>query len=264
MPEFLVLALLAGLGVSVVTGPLGAFVVWRRMAYFGDTLAHGALLGVALSMWFAIDPTLAVALVCIALALLLTALQKQRLLSTDTTLGILAHSALALGLVAITLIPGARADMEGLLFGDILAVTPTEVITIWLTACVVAALLWKLWRPLLAITVHLDLAQVEGVAVSRVTLALKLMLALVVAVAIKVVGVLLITALLIIPAAAARSMARNPESMVVMASAIGAGAVTAGLAAAWFWNMPAGPAIVLSATLIFVLSLLPSSARQQS
>lgn len=254
MPEFLALALLAGIGVAVVVGPLGAFMVWQRMAYFGDTLAHSALLGIAVGLWFAINPTLAVILVCVGLALALIALQNQNLLATDTLLGILSHSALALGLISLTLIPGARANMENLLFGELLTVTPIEVTVIWLTAALVLAALYTLWRPLLATVVHEDLAQVEGVPTRRVTTILKLILALVIAIAMKAVGVLLITALLIIPAATARRFSRTPEQMAVLASAIAALSVALGLAASWFVDTPAGPSIVLGASSLFGIS----------
>lgn len=256
MPEFLLLALLAGTGVAAVVGPLGAFMVWQRMAYFGDTLAHSALLGIVVGLWFALDATLAVILVCAALALALIALQRQQALATDTLLGVLAHSALALGLVAVSLTPGARANLEALLFGELLTVTPRDVATIWLTAALVLAVLHRLWRPLLATVVHADLAQVEGVATERVAAILKLLLAVVIAIAMKVVGALLIMALLIIPAATARRFAQTPEQMAGLASAIAVLGVGLGLAASWFADTPAGPSIALSASALFAISLL--------
>ncbi|MDO3388078.1 zinc ABC transporter permease subunit ZnuB [Gilvimarinus sp. SDUM040013] len=259
MPEFLLLALAAGLGVALATGPLGCFAVWRRMAYFGDTMAHSALLGITVGLLLDINLNLAVAFGCLAIALLLVALQRSRQLASDTLLGILSHSTLALGLVTISVVGPARINLTGYLFGDILATTYTDLIAIWLVgALVIATLIW-LWRPLLAITVHEDLAHVEGVNVTLVRTALMLLMALVIAIAMKVVGVLLITALLIIPAAAARRVAHTPEQMAVIASLIGALAVLAGLSASYFWDWPAGPAIVLGATSVFILSLLKSS-----
>ena len=207
MIEIIISALLAGLGVAAVAGPLGSFVVWRRMAYFGDTLAHSSLLGVALGLWLSVEPGIAVTGVCLLLALALVALQNLRTLASDTLLGILSHSSLALGLVAIAIIPGARIDLDTLLFGDLLSVTRNEIATIWLTAIIVLALLWRYWRPLLAITVHEDLARVEGIPVMRIRALLMLALALTIAITMKVVGVLLITALLVIPAATARRLA---------------------------------------------------------
>lgn len=256
MPEFLILALLAGTGVAVAVGPLGSFVVWQRMAYFGDTLAHGALLGIAVGLWLAINPTFAVILVSVGIALVLIALQNQRQIATDTLLGILSHSALAFGLVFLTLIPGARGNMENLLFGELLTVSRAEVAMIWLTTALVLGVLYRLWRPLLATVVHEDLAEVEGVPTQRVAAILKLLLALVIAIAMKVVGVLLITALLIIPAATARRCAQTPEQMAVFASVAAALSVGGGLAASWFADTPAGPSIVASASCLFAIVAL--------
>jgi len=260
MIEIIISALLAGLGVTAVAGPLGSFVVWRRMAYFGDTLAHSSLLGVALGLWLSIKPGIAVTGICLLLAMALVALQNQRSLATDTLLGILSHLSLALGLVAIALIPGARLDLDTLLFGDLLTVTRNEIMAIWLTAGFVLVLLWRYWRSLLAITIHEDLARVEGVPVTRIRTLLMLLLALTIAVTMKVVGVLMVTALLIIPAAAVRRLSRKPEQMVLFASLCGALAVCLGLVGAWLADTPVGPSIVLATGLLFVLvNLLPKS-----
>lgn len=256
MPDFLLYALLSGLGVALVSGPLGALVVWRRMAYFGDTLAHSALMGVTFGLLLNINLNLAVAIGCLLLALILVALQHNRLLATDTLLGILSHSTLALGLVMVSLFTNSRIDLLGYLFGDILAAGPGDVITIWIISVLVSTLLLLLWCPLLAITVHEDLAQVEGVPVAAVRTALMLLMALVIAIAMKVVGVLLITALLIIPAAASRRLTHSPEAMALLASLLGALSVALGLGASFIWDSPAGPSIVLGATGLFVLSLL--------
>lgn len=255
MIDFLLFSLLAGIAVALVAGPLGAFAVWRRMAYFGDTLAHSALLGVTFGLLLDINLNLAIALGCLLLALILVGLQHNRVLATDTLLGILSHSTLALGLVCVSIFSENRIDLLAYLFGDILSVTPGDVLGMWIISlAVLAALIW-LWRPLLAITVHEELARVEGVAVAPVRTALMLLMALVIAIAMKVVGVLLITALLIIPAAASRRLTKTPEHMAATASALGMIAVISGLSASYWWDTPAGPAIVLSATLIFTLTL---------
>lgn len=256
MPDFLLYALLSGIGVALAAGPLGALVVWRRMAYFGDTLAHSALMGVTFGLLLGVNLNLAVAVGCLLLALLLVALQQNRLLATDTLLGILSHSTLALGLVTVSLFTDSRIDLLGYLFGDILSATVGDVITIWMVSIVVTLLLMLLWRPLIAITVHEDLAQVEGVPVTAVRTALMLLMALVIAIAMKVVGVLLITALLIIPAAASRRLTHTPESMALMASGLATLSVAGGLGASFLWDSPAGPSIVLCATTLFILSLL--------
>ena len=256
MPDFLLHALLAGIGVALVAGPLGSFAVWRRMAYFGDTLAHAALLGVAFGLLLAINLNVAVTLVCLLLALLLVLLQQNRFIATDTLLGILSHSTLALGLVFVSLFGDTRVDLMAYLFGDLLTVSLADVATIFGVSGLVLLLLVLLWRPLLAITVHEELAEVEGVPVRLVRTALMLLIALVIAIAMKVVGVLLITALLIIPAAASRRLTRTPEQMAIGASLLGCLAVTAGLAASFHWDTPAGPSVVLSASCLFLLTLL--------
>ena len=255
MADFLLYALLAGIAVALVAGPLGSFAVWRRMAYFGDTLAHSALLGITFGLLLGVNLNLAVAVGCLLLALLLVGMQNNRFLATDTLLGILSHSTLALGLVCVSLFSGTRIDLLAYLFGDILSVNKLDLITIWLISMAVIGVLIWLWRPLLAITVHEELAQVEGIPVNKVRTALMLLMALVIAIAMKVVGVLLITALLIIPAAASRRLTHTPEAMAIGASLLGSIAVFLGLCASYFWDSPAGPSIVLAATLLFVLTL---------
>lgn len=255
MINFLLYALLAGLGVAAVAGPLGCFVVWRRMAYFGDTLAHSALLGVALGVMLNTDIGLAVTSVCLLMALALVALERQGILALDTLLGILSHSALAAGLVVISQLPNIRVDLMSLLFGDLLSVTISDLWAIYAGASLGIALLIWLWNPLISITVEPELAAIEGVPVTKVRTALMLITALVIAIAMKIVGVLLITALLVIPAATARRLSSTPESMAVVASLVAMIAVICGLAASWHLDTPAGPSVVISATLMFALSL---------
>ena len=261
--NFLMLALLAGLAVAVVAGPLGSLVVWQRMAYFGDTLAHSALLGIALGLWLSVDGGLATVVICLSVAVLLTLLEDQQKLANDTLLGIFSHTFLALGLAAIVLVPGGRTNMEGLLFGDILTVTPAEVAMMWVLSIAVLIVLVRQWPSLVALTVHEDLAQVEGITVYRHKVVLRLMLALTVAISMKIVGILLITALLIIPAAAARQVSKTPEQMAIRAGVLAAVSVGLGLSSSWFWNIPVGPAIVLGASTLFVLTTILRSIREQ-
>lgn len=255
MPDFLLNALLAGLALALVAGPLGSFVVWRRMAYFGDTLAHAALLGVAVGLLLDVSPTLAVTVGCVLLAVLLVTLQQRQPLAADTLLGILAPSTLSLGLVVLSFNREVRIDLLGYLFGDLLAVGPSDLLWIVAGSAVVLACLLALWRQLLAVTVHEELAQVEGLPVAGLRLALVLLIALVIAVAMKIVGVLLITSLLIIPAAAAQRHSRTPEQMAIGASLLGMLAVGGGLSLSWFEDTPAGPSIVVCAASLFLLSL---------
>ena len=251
--DFFWRALIGGLGVALVAGPLGCFVVWRRMAYFGDTLAHSALLGIALSFLISVPLNLAVIITCVVIALALVMLSRTRVLATDTLLGILAHSALAIGLVTLSFMPNVRVDLTGLLFGDLLAMNQQDLLWIYGGAAFVLTLLAVLWRGLLMSTIHEELARVEGIPVERLRLALMLMFSLVIAVAMKIVGVLLITALLVIPAATARRLARNPEHMVGLAIIFGFVAVTGGLALSWHLDTPAGPSVVVTAFLSFLL-----------
>ncbi|SLN59073.1 zinc ABC transporter permease subunit ZnuB [Oceanibacterium hippocampi] len=262
MPEdFLVRAALAGIGVALAAAPLGCFIVWRRMAYFGDTMAHSALLGVALGFLLGLAPTVGVILVTTGIAILLILLQQQRRLATDTLLGILSHSALSTGLVALSLMAWLRIDLMGYLFGDILAVTALDLYLVYGGGALVLATMAAIWRPLLAATVHEDLARAEGVPTLIVRLVFMLLVALVIAIAMKIVGILLITALLIIPAAAARRFARTPEQMAVMAALIGAVAVLLGLGGSFGFDTPSGPSVVVAAMLLFVLSLVPIGRR---
>lgn len=251
MDSFLLYALLAGVGLAFITGPLGCVMVWRRMAYFGAALSHAALLGVAMGIWFDIDITLAVLAFSLVLASLLTLLEQQRLLATDTLLGIIAHSALAIGLLVVALLDQYRIDLMGYLFGDVLAITLTDIGLMYGLLIVVIVVLSSIWRDLLMITLSSELAAAEGVAVRRVNFVFVLLVAAVIAIGMKIVGILLIISMLIIPAAAARFFAPNPEQMALGAVVIGVISVVVGLASSYQWDVPAGPAIVAVLTLIF-------------
>lgn len=256
MADFIIFGLMAGLMIAAIAGPLGSFVIWQRLAYFGDTLAHSALLGVALSLWLAIDTQLAIIIACLALAALLVFLQRQPQLATDSLLGILSHGSLAVGLVAVSLMDDVRLDLNAYLFGDLLAVGPQDLWIIGGVSAVIALALAKFWQPLLNMTVHAELAEVEGFRVERLRLLLMMMIALLVAVAMKVVGVLLITALLIIPAAAARHFSRSPEQMAFGAVVLGCLSVIGGLSMSLTIDTPAGASIVVAAIGLFLMSLL--------
>lgn len=257
MDDFLARALLAGLGLALVAGPLGCFVVWRRMSAFGDTMSHSALLGVVLSFLLHVDLSLGVFLTTVAVALLLGLLTRQKLVAVDALLAMLAHSSLAIGMVLIGLMSVIKIDLMGFLFGDILAVSDADVVLIWGGGLVILALLVAFWRPLLAGTVSDDIARAEGLRPERARFVFTLLMAAVVAVAMKLVGVLLVTALLIIPASAARRFARSPEQMAVGAVIVGVGAVSLGLYGSEATDAPTGPAIVVAALIFFILSLIP-------
>lgn len=250
LDDFMTRAALAGVGVAVAAAPLGSFVVWRRMAYFGDATAHAAVLGVALSLALQVSVFAGAMAVALVMAVTVTLLAG-RGYAMDTLLGVLAHSALAFGLVAVSFLSGVRIDLMAYLFGDILAVGRGDLVVIWGGAALVLALMVWRWQALLLATLSADLAHAAGLDPRREQLVLTLALALMVAVAIKVVGVLLIAAMLIIPAAAARPLATTPERMAVIAALIGAGAVLGGLRASVMLDSPTGPTMVCVAALAF-------------
>ncbi len=255
LDDFLVRAALAGVGLALATGPLGSFVVWRRMAYFGDATAHAAVLGVALALATDLPIQAGTLVVAAAMAIAVAGLAA-RGWAMDTTLGVLAHSALAFGLVAVSYFPTVRTDLSAYLFGDILAVTRGDLGLIWGGAGVVAALLAWRWQALLTATLNEDLAHAGGLNPDRERLVLVLAMAVTVAVALKVVGALLIAAMLIIPAAAVRGLARSPEGMALGATLLGAVAALAGLQLSLWQDTPAGPSIIVAATVAFVLAAL--------
>lgn len=255
LDDFMVRATLAGIAVALAAAPLGCLVVWRRMAYFGDATAHASILGVALSLAFSIDVFIGALVVALVVGLAVSTLTGRNLAS-DTLLGVLAHSALAIGLVAISFVQGIRVDLSAYLFGDILSVNRWDMAYMWIGAgLVVLGLFWH-WQPLLTTTMSPELAHASGLDPRRESLVLTLSLAIVVAVAIKAVGAILIASMLIIPAAAARPFASTPERMAVAAAVIGCLSVFGGLQAALAWDTPAGPTIVSVATAFFVFSRL--------
>jgi zinc transport system permease protein len=252
MDDFLVRAVLAGLAISFAAAPLGCFVVWRKMAYFGDATAHSSLLGIALGLALAIPLMFGVAIVAACVAVAVSLSGGRNGFAADTILGVFSHSALALGLVLASLLPELRRDLLETLLGDILAVSRSDVLSIWAGSAVITAVLFWRWRSLLNATFSPELMIAEGGSVRFDKLLLTLSLALFVALSIQLVGVLLISAMLILPAAAARSMAKSPEQMVGFAAIIGACAISIGLSASWFLDTPAGPSIILAATVAFL------------
>lgn len=261
MLELLWPALVAGLLVALVAGPLGSLLVWRRLAWFGDSLAHAALLGVGLSLLLALPGWIGISAVTAVVAGLLALLLRRPELATDTLLTILATTSLSLGLIAVSLADQVRVDLMAYLFGDLLGVTAADLPLFAGAAVVVLALLRWQWDALVLASVNEELAAVDGIPVARLRLLLLLLVALTVTAAMKVVGVLLITALLVIPAAAARRLARTPEQMALAAIGIGMTAVATGLGGSLQWNLPLGPAIVVAAAGAFaVLTLLPRRA----
>ena len=256
MDDFFVRALLAGCGFAIIACPLGCFIIWRRLAYFGDTLAHSALLGVALGLLLETNIIIPVFMVSVFVSLSLLVLQKFAPLSSDALLGLLAHSALAVGLVVLAFMTWVRVDLMGFLFGDILAVNMTDILLIWIGGPLILIILSLIWKTLFASTVNIELAKAEGMKPNQANIIFMLLMAAVIAFSLKIVGVLLVTALLIIPAAAARRFANGPEQMAIIASIIGVFTIFCGLFGSLKWDTPAGPTIVVAALIIFLTSFL--------
>ena len=256
LDDFMTRAVLAGIGVALAAAPLGCFVVWRRMAYFGEAIAHAAILGVAISLMLQISVFAGALLIALLMAWIVTLLSGKNY-AVDTLLGVLAHSSLAFGLVFVSFLSGIRIDLMAYLFGDILAVSQNDLAIIWIGVILVLLLMYWRWSPLLMSTLNEEMAYASGLNPKRDKIILTLSLAITVAVAIKVVGVLLIVAMLIIPAATARRFSGNPEVMAVMASVLGAGSVWLGLEGSLEWDTPAGPSIVVAALAFFITSVLP-------
>ncbi len=253
---FLMRAILAAIGLALIAAPLGCFVVWNRMSYFGETIAQASLLGVALALLLQLDLNTTVVAVSIAAAFVVIALSRQRVVPIDSVLGLMHHGTLALGVIVISSLKGQSVDLMGYLFGDIFAVSTQDLWWIGAIGVAVVLVMVKLWRPLLRVSVHEDLARAEGVNTTALRTGFTVVLALVIAVAIKIVGILLAIAFLIVPAVAARPFARNPETMVVVSAGLGVVSVVAGLTMSTSADIPGGPAIVLVMTVIAAASLL--------
>jgi zinc transport system permease protein len=261
MEPFLLRALAAGVGLAVMAAPLGCFLVWSRMAFFGETVAQASLIGVALALALQIDVTATVLVACVAMALLLVALSRQSIVPVDSLLSLFAHSSLAIGVLATSLASGRSIDLMSFLFGDILSVTSGDLAWLGLCGVVVAIVLWWLWQPLLSLAVHDELAAAEGVNRDRARAVFVVLLAVVIAMAMKIVGVLLTVAFLIIPAAAARPLAKTPEGMASLAALLGALGVAGGLGLSMTADTPGGPSIVAVLALIAAATLASAVRR---
>ncbi len=254
--DFFIRALIAGIGIALVTGPIGCFIIWRRLSFFGDTLSHSALLGVTIGFFFDINVAFSVFLISSAIALILLKLQKTTKLPGDALLGLLAHSSLAVGLVVISFLSSIRFDIMGLLFGDILAVNEIDLLIIWLGGSLILLILKIIWKPLFASTVNNELAEAEGMNPERANAIFTILLAAIIAISIKIVGLLLITGMLIMPAAMSRNISNNPQQMVKLSVVGGLLSVLIGLFSSLQFNSPSGPSIITAALVLFSFTLI--------
>ena len=262
--SFLLRALLAGFALALIAAPLGCFVIWRRMAYFGETIAQSGLIGIAAGLMLSLNLTASVLVVAFLVSLLLIVLSRQSVLPFDSLLGLIAHAALAIGVIVASLVRGPQVDMMGYLFGDIFAVNIQDLV--WILGgggTVLAAMVW-LWRPLLATAVHEELAAAEGVDTRTAKAAFIILLAITIAIAMKIVGVLLTIAFLIIPGSAARPLAETPEQMALLAAVLGLMGVAGGLYMSVALDTPGGPSIVVVLTAIFIATAVPAALRSRN
>ena len=250
---FIIKGLLAGVIVALVAGVMGCFVVWRRMAYFGDSLAHSALLGIALGIALGVNHNLSVIMLCSLFALILVWLQQKRIFATDTLLGILAHASLSIGVITISILEQI-IDLHSYLFGDILTVGNDQIWWLVIGGGSVLGVLTYNWSSLVLMTIDEDLAQAENVPVARYQMLLMFLMTIVVAISIKIVGILLIASLLIIAPAASRQFSKSPEMMAMIACLIGVISVVIGMYFSFELDTPSGPTIVAALAALFVIS----------
>lgn len=250
---FILRGILAGLAVAMISGLVGCFVVWRRMSYYGESIAHSSLLGVGLGILMGVGINLGIVFTCLLFGILFLWLQQSKLLSSDTLLGVLAHLALSIGIIVISM-NRIKIDVHAFLFGDILAVTQNDLWGMYLAVLFVVIIICLNWSSLLLVTIDEDLAKAEGVNPLFINLLLTSILTIVVAVSIQIIGLLLITAMLIIPAATSRRLVNSPEMMAIVATLLGIISVILGIYLSVEIDAPSGPSIVVVSAVLFFIS----------
>jgi zinc transport system permease protein len=263
LEPFFLRAIVAGLALAIVAAPLGCFVVWQRMAYFGETVAQASLIGVALSLALRLDITFGVIVIAVAIAFLLLSFSRQQVVAVDSVLGLLHHAALAAGVIAVSMLKGPPVDLVGFLFGDVFAVTTSDIAWIIVGGAVVLGVVAWLWQPLLRLAVHEDLAAAEGIDRRQVRAIFTILLAVTIAVAMKIVGVLLVMAFLVVPAVAARPFAGTPERMVLLTAILAGLGVLLGLSLSATIDAPGGPVVVIVMSIAAALSLTAASVMRR-
>lgn len=256
MMDFLLPIWLSGIMLSIVSGPIGSFIIWQRMSYFGDTLSHASLLGISFGLFFNINLFYAVIIITLILSMLLIWLEKCSYLTIDSLLGIIAHSTFSLGLILISFMSNLKSNLTNYLFGDLLSVNFSDVLTIFFLDLFVLIIFFLNWNKILLMIINIEIAKVCGINVQRIKMLLIILTSLVISISMKIVGTLLITSMLIIPSATARRYASSPEGMVIISIIIGCLSVTGGLIMSIFFDTPVGPSIVLVSTVLFLISIL--------
>jgi zinc transport system permease protein len=262
LDDFLLRALFAGLIMVVIAAPMGCLMVWQRLAFLSDTLGHAAVMGVGLGLMLQIEPLYGVLAVALVIVFSLSRVSHFNNALSETTLAIISHTGLAGGIILVGLLPAPTVNLEAILFGDLLATTRGDLLNLLLTTIVLLVLLLRYWRAFVAVSVSREIAQAEGIEVRRVQALMYVMIALLVAVMMKVMGVLLIAAMLVIPTSSARLFSRSPEQMVLISGLYGLAALGGGLTGSFQFDWQTGPAIVISATLLLLLTLAYARLRK--
>ena len=250
---FIIRGIIAGIAVALVSGLVGCFVVWRRLSYYGESIAHSSLLGAGIGILLGIGINFGVVFVCLIFGILFLWLQQSKSLSSDTLLGVIAHFALAIGIIVISF-NKIKIDLHAFLFGDILTVSSSDILGMYIGVIIVITLILSNWSSLVLATIDEDLAKSEGINPLYVNVLLTTIMTIVVALSLQIIGLLLITAMLIIPAATARRLTNSPESMVVVSTTIGIFSVIFGIYLSVELDLPSGPSIVVVGSILFFLS----------
>jgi len=261
MPEFLEYSFMhrafaAGAITAVICPAIGVFLVPRRLSLIADSLSHVALAGVALGLLVGVSPVLGALVVTILGAVGMERLRAQGALKGDAALAVFLSGGFALAVVLISLARGFNADLFAILFGSILTVTPADVWLILGLGATVTVAIGAFYRQLLAITLNEDLARTSGVPVGALNLLLTVLTALTTVVAMRMVGVLLVSAMIVIPTLAGFALGRSFHTATAIAIGIALLSMTSGLIAAYYLRLAAGGAVVLVALLIFAAASL--------
>ncbi|KDB19613.1 metal ABC transporter permease [Wolbachia endosymbiont of Glossina morsitans morsitans] len=251
--DFFINSLVAVVVISLVTGALGSFMIWQRLSYLGDSLSHSSLLGVALALIFEISPSLSIMLIAITFAILLS-LNFNRLYSADTILNIVTNVVLSSSLILMSFLPSGNNSIISSLFGDILTLDQSDIVLIFLTSAVVTLILIFRWRYWLMISINQDLAVVEKINVNFVRLEFLITLAIFIAIAAKLIGILLVAAFLLIPAASARLISKTPMEMIIVATVFSVISGISGLMLSASFDLLTGPAIILVAAVYLIIA----------
>jgi len=255
LDDYLWRSIAAGLIMVSIAAPMGCLMVWQRLAFLSDTLGHAAVLGVGLGLMLQLLPIVGVLAVALVIVFSLSRVSNFNTALSETTLAIISHTGLAGGIILLGVLPAQTANLEGILFGDLLATSRADLLGLLATTLVLMALLLRNWRAFVAVSVSREIAQAEGVPVRKMQALMYTMIALLVAVMMKVMGVLLIAAMLVIPTTSARLFSRSPEQMVGVSALYGLGALAGGIASSYHFDWQTGPAIVVSATALLLLTL---------